>query len=165
VSRDGVATSWPLHTRIDGLPCVLEAPYVELPDGRLGWWQRGRDCFKASVSTMVQVPYDEIGPMETLGDLYEWAERRGLTVEIRVPVMGPLPQFEGLWVGIFTPEGYDDTHTFVARGPELYLDPAVGMFFPDGLPDGTHRAPLVTPAEIQSAELAITIPELEFAPC
>ena len=72
---------------------------------------------------------------------------------IDVPIVGT-PAVDGLWLGLFRPDGYTRDHTFIARGHELVFDPAVGIQFPGGL-----HAPQVTPDEIQSARMAISVVE------
>lgn len=152
-------TSWPLLT-IDGMPCWLEHEYVELPDGRRGWYQRSNDhesgCLRAAVATITGVHWDDVGPMHTTRLLAEWCERCGLAMQARYR-----PDVTALdcdWLGVLRRRWDDDAHVFVAHGPELVHDPAGGMLLLDVETGPRYPAP-VTPAEIAAAELALIITE------
>jgi hypothetical protein len=78
---------------VDGVTMTLPRLRCRLPDGRLGWYQRGRDdCLKAAVATCLQHPYDDLASLDPpeqhdkVGELrlwfalFEWANSQGLGV-------------------------------------------------------------------------------------
>jgi hypothetical protein len=117
---------------IDGQPAELPSLFCELPDGRIGWYQRSEfDCLQAAVATAVGAPYEALEGVRSLKILYTWAALNGFTVEM---LFEGSPDQDSLWIGHTPVQRLGMRHAFVGRGENVYFDPASGWIFPGGHP-------------------------------
>ena len=117
---------------------TLERTTVTLPDGTIGYYERGMrsdDCFAACLATCLQVPIEDVpdpriderlqageSPEDVdrsaCEELGRWLTARGLCmVTHRPPVASPR------WIGVIEFVGAFNDHTVVMAGDTILFDP------------------------------------------
>lgn len=116
---------------------ALPALTCELPGGRVGHFQRGQDCMRASVATLLRLPYEEVpdidsrptrGKAEYLARWAQWWEWAAL-IGYRMQFAEPWLTGDHLLISAPVVDGFRHVMA-VCDGREF--DPASGWQFPPG---------------------------------
>jgi hypothetical protein len=121
---------------------VLPNLTCQIADLGTGFFMRSGppgDCLRASVATLLQIPYEQVpGPMMLEGELEEFAEELGLHLHVVEHGQAPTGHWIGHTCGLDGAGPGGDEHTVVCRGESVVFDPD-GWVYAGGL-----RGPQVT---------------------